>query len=44
MTANVSSLECHLMRAILLFIVAGIVVGSSFAGAANRLPALKAER
>ena len=32
------------MRAILLFIFAGIVVGSSFAGAANRLPAFKAER
>jgi thiol-disulfide isomerase/thioredoxin len=32
------------MRAILLFIFAGIVVGSSFAGAANRLPAFKPER
>src|SRR5215213_8839902 len=33
-----------IMRAILLFIFAGIVVGSSFAGAANRLPASKPER
>src|SRR5215213_10046454 len=33
-----------IMRAILLFIFAGIVVGSSFAGAANRLPAFKPER
>jgi thiol-disulfide isomerase/thioredoxin len=32
------------MRAIPLFIFAGIVVGSSFAGAANRLPAFKPER
>src|SRR5215204_5949890 len=32
------------MRAILLLIVAGVVVGSSFAGAANRLPAFKPER
>ncbi len=32
------------MRAILVFIFAGIAVGSSFAGAANRLPALKPER
>jgi Thioredoxin like C-terminal domain/AhpC/TSA family len=32
------------MRAILLLIFAGIVVGSSVAGAANRLPAFKPER
>jgi thiol-disulfide isomerase/thioredoxin len=32
------------MRAILLLIVAGIVVGSSFAGAAKTLPAFKPER
>ena len=32
------------MRAILLFIFASIVVGSSFAGAPNRLPAFKPER
>jgi len=32
------------MRAILPLIFAGIVVGSSFAGAANRLPAFKPER
>jgi hypothetical protein len=32
------------MRAILLLIFAGIVVGSSLAGASNRLPAFKAER
>ena len=32
------------MRAVLLLIFAGMVVGSSFAGAANRLPALKPER
>jgi thiol-disulfide isomerase/thioredoxin len=32
------------MRAILLLIFAGIVVGSSFAGAVNRLPAFKPER
>ena len=32
------------MRAIILFIFASIVVGSSFAGAPNRLPAFKPER
>jgi len=32
------------MRAIVLFIFASIVVGSSFAGAASRLPAFKPER
>jgi hypothetical protein len=32
------------MRAILPLLVAGIIAGSSLAGAANRLPAFKAER
>jgi thiol-disulfide isomerase/thioredoxin len=32
------------MRAILLLLFAGVVVGSSLVGAANRLPTLKAER
>jgi thiol-disulfide isomerase/thioredoxin len=32
------------MRAIILFIFASIVAGSSFAGAPNRLPAFKPER
>jgi thiol-disulfide isomerase/thioredoxin len=32
------------MRAILLLIIAGIVVGSGFAGAATKLPAFKPER
>ena len=40
----VSSLECHFMRIILPILFAGIVVGSSLAGAASTLPAFKAER
>jgi thiol-disulfide isomerase/thioredoxin len=32
------------MRTILLLLFAGVVVGSSLAGAANKLPTLKAER
>src|SRR5215216_7092134 len=37
-------LECPFVRAILLFLFAGIVVGSFVVGAATKLPTLKAER